>query len=223
MLTTQYYPGIILFKIQQKGNEMVEQDIKNSTAFNGNQMIASGSITEVAKKVKEFMEKEDQASILIFDDNTAEPVEVDFRGTMADVLERLKRADAPNGSSAPEEVDKPLQRPGRPKLGVIAREVTLLPRHWEWLNMQPGGASVALRKLVEEAKKANSGKDRIRFAQEATYRFMTTMAGNLPDYEEATRALYANNPDRFKNLIASWPSDIRAYTERFAGAAFEER
>ncbi|MBN1906070.1 MAG: DUF2239 family protein [Deltaproteobacteria bacterium] len=202
---------------------MGEQDMKNCTAFNGNQMIASGSITDVAKKVKELMEKEDLASILIFDDNTAEPVEVDFRGTMADVLERLKRVVSLDGSSAPEEADKPLQRPGRPKLGVVAREVTLLPRHWEWLNSQPGGASVALRKLVEEARKANSGKDRVRQAQEATYRFMTVMGGNLPGYEEATRALYANDPDRFKTLITSWPSDIRTYVERLAGAAFEER
>ncbi|NLD37923.1 MAG: DUF2239 family protein [Desulfatiglans sp.] len=202
---------------------MVEQDVKNCTAFSENRMIASGSMPEVTKKVKEFMEKEDQASILIFDDNTAEPVEVDLRGTMADVLERLKKADASGGSSAPEESDKPLQRPGRPRLGVVAREVTLMPRHWEWLNIQPGGASVALRKLVEEARKANSGKDRVRKAQEAAYRFMTTMAGNLPGYEEATRALYANDPERFKTLIASWPSDIRAYAERLAGAAFEER
>ncbi len=200
---------------------MGEQDIKNCTAFSGSQMIASGSITEVAKKVKEFMEKEDQSSILIFDDNTAEPVEVDFRGTMADVLERFKRADASDGSSAPEEADKPLQRPGRPRLGVVAREVTLLPRHWEWLNSQPGGASVALRKLVEEAKKANSGKDRVRKAQEAAYRFMTTIAGNLPGYEEVTRALYANDADRFKTLIASWPLDIRDYTVKLSEAAFQ--
>ncbi len=200
---------------------MGEQDIKNCTAFSGNQMIASGSISEVAKKVKELMEKEEQVSILIFDDNTAEPIEVDFRGTMADVLERLKSEDTSEGSSTSEEANKPLQGPGRPRLGVVSREVTLLPRHWEWLNSQPGGASVALRKLVEEARKVNSGKDRVRKAQEVAYRFMTTMAGNLPGYEEATRALYASDQDRFKTLISSWPPDIRVYAERLAGAAFQ--
>ena len=86
---------------------------------------------------------------------------------------------------------------GRPKLGVVAREVTLLPRHWDWLNSQSGGASVALRKLVEAARLAGDDKDRTRHAQEAAYRFMTALAGNLPGYEEATRALYAADPARF--------------------------
>ena len=100
-------------------------------------------------------------------------------------------------------------RPGRPKLGVTPREVTLLPRHWEWLATQPGGASVALRKLVEQARKSHSQTDRLRCAQERAYRFMSTMAGDFPGFEEASRALFANDPLRLKELIAGWPEDVR--------------
>ncbi|HLE01563.1 MAG TPA: DUF2239 family protein [Bdellovibrionota bacterium] len=100
---------------------------------------------------------------------------------------------------------------GRPKLGVVAREVTLLPRHWDWLATQPGGASVRLRKLVEGTMSKSGKQDQIRQAQEATYRFMTAMAGNLPDYEEALRAFYAKKCELFKKLMSDWPSDIREH------------
>jgi len=113
--------------------------------------------------------------------------------------------------------------PGRPKLGVIAREVTLLPRHWDWLNGQPGGASVALRKLVEEARRVNEGKDRLRRTQEATYRFMSAMAGNLPDFEEATRALLANNHDHLLEFVQTWPEDIREHLIRLMRQGAEVR
>lgn len=121
---------------------------------------------------------------------------------------------------APEAVPR---GPGRPKLGVVAREVTLLPRHWEWLNGQPGGASVALRKLVDEARRANDGKDRVRQAREAAYRFMSVMAGNERGFEEATRALFAGDRERFEEFVASWPADVRDHAKRLAAAAFEGR
>ena len=105
---------------------------------------------------------------------------------------------------------------GRPKLGVVAREITLLPRHWEWLGTQPGGASVALRKLVEEARRANGDVDRARAAKEAAYRFMSTMAGNLAGFEEASRALFADDRRRFVGLIAGWPDDIRDHVVKLA-------
>jgi hypothetical protein len=108
--------------------------------------------------------------------------------------------------------------PGRPKLGVVAREVTLLPRHWEWLNRQRGGASVALRRLVDEARHADGGADRRRAAQEAAYRFMSAMAGNREHFEEATRALFAGDAARFTHLIATWPKDIRDHTQKLAAA-----
>ena len=105
---------------------------------------------------------------------------------------------------------------GRPKLGVVAREVTLLPRHWEWLNAQPGGASVSLRKLVEEARRTSSAKEQIRKAREAACNFMSVIAGNLPGFEEATRALFANNQHRLKSLISACLQDIRDYATRLA-------
>ena len=105
-------------------------------------------------------------------------------------------------------------------MGVVAREVTLLPRHWEWLSGQPGGASVALRKLVEEAGRANVGRDRARRAQEAAYRFMSAMAGDLPGFEEATRAFFAGDTTRFAELTEPWPIDIRDHARGMAEASF---
>ena len=110
--------------------------------------------------------------------------------------------------------------PGRPKLGVVAREITLLPRHWEWLAQQAGGASVAIRKLVEEARRTGEDKDRIRQAQEAAYRFMSAMAGNRPHYEDAIRALFADDPAGFEKLIAEWPADVRDHALTLAERAF---
>jgi uncharacterized protein len=112
--------------------------------------------------------------------------------------------------------------PGRPRLGVVAREVTLLPRHWDWLSSQPGGASVALRKLVEQARFANQGRDRRRRAQEAAYRFLSAMAGNEPGFEEAIRALFASKRERFNQMVKPWPRDVRDHAKKLAAAAFAE-
>ena len=112
---------------------------------------------------------------------------------------------------------------GRPKLGVVAREVTLLPRHWDWLNAQPGGASVALRKLVEDARKARGQSDALRARQEAAYRFLSAIAGDWRNYEESTRALYAGDAERFRDLTESWPADVRDHARLLASAAFSSR
>lgn len=179
------------------------------TAFVGFQRIASGELAHVAVKTKEVIDRGEQAPILIFDDVTSEPVEIDFRGTVDDVSRTLVPPEpAPRG-------------PGRPRLGVVAREVTLLPRHWDWLNTQPGGASVALRKLVEEARHANEHKDRVRDSQKAAYQFMSAIAGNLPGFEEATRALFAGSGQRFSGLVAHWPTDVRDHARKLASVAFE--
>ncbi len=187
------------------------------TAFLGDECIASGDLRAVAAAVKQRIEAGEQSHILIFDDLTSEPVEVDFRGTLNAVLNRLPQTAVPETVAGGETVAR---APGRPKLGVTAREVTLLPRHWEWLAAQPGGASVVLRKLVEEASRANETKDRIRQAQEATYRFMSAMAGNLPGYEEAVRALFAGQPEQFGALTETWPLDVRDHARRLALRAF---
>ena len=201
---------------------MAGQNSRSCVAFEGDRRIASGSLQEVAPKVKERIDQGEQEPILIFDDATSELVEVDFRGALEDVLKRLEK---PAADTAPESsnTDQSARRgPGRPRLGVVAREVTLLPRHWEWLNSQPGGASVALRKLVEEARRVNGARDKTRNSQEATYRFMSTMAGNLPGFEEAARALFAGARERFNDLTASWPVDIRDHTRKLAEAAFRD-
>jgi len=184
------------------------------TAFEGARRIASGDLTQVALKTKDVIDRGGRAPVLIFDDATSELIEVDFRGTPEDVLKGLPAA------ASPQPEDAAVRRPGRPKLGVVAREVTLLPRHWDWLNSQPGGASVALRKLVEEARKVNAPKDRIRQAQEAAYRFISAMAGNELGFQEATRALFAGKQDRFGELVERWPVDVRDHAKKLADAAW---
>lgn len=189
-------------------------------AFEGDRRIASGDLREVARAAKETLDRRDDASVLIFDRESSGPIDLDFRGSVEDVLARLpKTAEAPLQTA---DASTPGPRgPGRPKLGVVAREVTLLPRHWEWLAQQNGGASVALRKLVEEARRANRDKDRIRHAQDAAYRFIAAMGENKPHYEEAARALFAGDAERFKTWTESWPADVRDHARRLAAAAFE--
>jgi hypothetical protein len=185
------------------------------TAFTGTRRIASGPVVDVALATKPLADRGE--SILIFDDATAQPVEIDFRGSAADLRDRLARHvdAAPHQEPEPVALEAP-RGPGRPKLGVVAREVTLLPRHWDWLARQPGGASVALRKLVEDARRASGDKDRVRVAREVAYRFMAAMAGDLPNFEEAARALFAGDGARFYPLVAAWPEDIRDHTVKLA-------
>jgi uncharacterized protein len=185
-------------------------------AFDGNRRIAAGDLRAVARAAKGVLERPTDASIVIFDARTSEPVDIDFRGTVEDVLARLPVTPAASADAAP-----PAPRgPGRPKLGVVAREITLLPRHWDWLAQQSGGASVAIRKLVEEARRTGEDGDRVRQAQEAAYRFMSAMAGNAPHYEEAIRALFADDAAGFEKLIADWPADVRDHIATLAEPVF---
>ncbi len=187
---------------------------QNCTAFAGTKRIASGDLGNVIRKSRELMDADERSQVLIFDDATSDIIEVDFRGTPEEVLRRLTgpAADLKEAES---------RGPGRPKLGVIAREVTLLPRHWDWLASQPGGASVTLRRLVEQARKENQGKDRLRQAREAAYRFLSSMAGNFPGFEEAARALFAGNRDRFAEIVKPWPGDVRDHALQLAERSFD--
>jgi uncharacterized protein len=196
--------------------------INTCTAFVGVRCVAAGTMMEVAKKIKETLGETEHASVLIFDDSTSEPIEIDFRGAVKDVLCRLERQETSTetAKTSNPDTEKPPRGPGRPKLGVISREISLLPRHWDWLNAQPGGASVALRKLVEEARRVNRDRDKVRRSQEVSYRFMSAMAGNMPGFEEATRALFAANSERFDALTDSWPPDIRDYARKLTTTAF---
>jgi hypothetical protein len=192
-------------------------------AFDADRRIASGDLLKVARSAKMVRDRRPDAPVLIFDDATSAPLELDFRGSVEEVLQRL--SGAANGGTAHEtaspDATAAARGPGRPKLGVVAREITLLPRHWEWLAQQPGGASVTIRKLVEEARRAHAGSDRLRLAQEAAYRFMSVMAGNKPHYEEAIRALFASDAMAFKGWIGGWPDDIRGHALELAGRAFD--
>ncbi|WP_092028062.1 DUF2239 family protein [Bradyrhizobium sp. OK095] len=186
---------------------------KTFTAFQGQRRLVSGPAGEVALVVKRMAPRPDEP-ITIFEDGTGRSIDFDLRGGDREVLARLAKLIPPpvEETAAPTE---PRGR-GRPKLGVVAREVTLLPRHWEWLSAQPGGASVALRKLVDEARRVSGDKDRERQARDAAYHFMSTMAGNLPQFEEASRALFADDRRRFTGLIADWPADIRDHIVKLA-------
>jgi len=189
---------------------------RSAVAFAGARRIAAGPLHDVAARVKAFVDSGDPTTVFVFDAQTSEPVELDLRGSVEDVLGRLAGSTAPAGPEATA-VEAPVRRgPGRPRLGVEAHEVTLLPRHWEWLRTQPGGASVTLRKLVEGARRASGGKDRVRAAHDATYRFMLAVAGDEPGFEEAMRALYAGDRARFDAAIAAWPLDVRDHALRLA-------
>ncbi|MGS1010980.1 DUF2239 family protein [Achromobacter anxifer] len=186
------------------------------TAFAGHRLLAAGALADVALAVKRAMDAGSDAAILVFDDQTGKQLDLDLRGDDAAVAQRhgarAEPASQVSDMAAEAAADEAQPRGrGRPKLGVVAREVTLLPRHWDWLGAQPGGASVALRKLVEQARRDNEAQDRQRARQEAAYRFMSSMGGNLPGFEEATRALYAGDRERFARHVADWPQDLRTY------------
>jgi hypothetical protein len=186
-------------------------------AFADHKRIALGEPKDVATRVRAFVDSQPEVPVLILDASSSEPVEVDLRGNLATMLKRLPRVQDPALDTAAAEVAP--RGPGRPRLGVVAREVTLLPRHWDWLGTQPGGASVALRKLVEKAQRASAESDRRRVATESAYRFMHALAGNEKGFEEASRALFAGELHRLKHEVASWPRDVRTHLLELAGRA----
>ena len=187
------------------------------TAFAGKRKVAAGSLHAVAQTLKELVTTDPDAQILIFNDDNGQQVDLNLHGSLAEVLQRLPRPRDPV-----EEVAPPIapRTAGRPKLGVVAREITLLPRHWEWLATQPGGASVALRKLVEHAQRDNKAVDEQRQARETAYRFMSALAGDEAGFEEASRALIAGQREAFLAQTQSWPADVREHVLRLAEAAW---
>ncbi len=221
---------------------MTNQTTKTAcTSFAGSRMIATGNLLDVAVQTKLRLDAGEEESILIFEDETSNLIEIDFRGHIEALKNRLNQqstqpsvngsADSENTSNSNTNTDADADNVGgtdggargrgRPKLGVVAREVTLLPRHWEWLNQQPGGASVALRKLVEDAKRVNVYKDERRAAQDSTYKFMSAMAGNLAGFEEATRALFATDSKRFFEMMDNWPPDVTKHVKKISIKALD--
>ena len=175
------------------------------TAFAGPRCIVRGPVVEVALAVKE-LDPVEKDRVLVFEDRTGNQIDFDLSGSEEEIVARLEaRSDAQDDATAPTQK----RGRGRPKLGVTGREVTLLPRHWAWLDQQPGGASAALRRLVDDARKADDGATDRRLAREAAYRFIGAMGGDLPGFEEATRALFADDRGKFERETASWPGDIQ--------------
>jgi hypothetical protein len=179
------------------------------TVFIGSKQLVSGPLDQVALAAKKALDRGTSEPVLIYNDSTGRAIDIDSRGSDAEILARLSQPAPPS---------LPRGR-GRPKLGVVAREVTLLPRHWQWLSSQPGGASVAIRKLVETARRANQEIDQRRQRQEAAYHFMSAMAGDLANFEEASRALFADDRTRFGDLIVEWPTDVREHAVKLAFGA----
>jgi hypothetical protein len=187
-------------------------------AFAGMRLIASGPLLEVALAAKRADEGK-RGPVVVFDATSGAVIDLDLRGDRAQIERRLAaraKQEAGDGRlplSAPEKLK---QGPGRPRLGVVPREVTLLPRHWEWLAAQPGGASAALRRLVDQARKSDGGETEARARREAAYRFMMAMAGDLPGFEEAARALFGGDREQFLQHMAQWPEDVWRFAERLA-------
>lgn len=201
-MTSYLYPG---------NNKLMET--QTYTAFIGHKLLAHGDLVKVALKIKRKLKDDPDADILIFSDLTGKQMDFDLRGTDKELEERLQKfvAEEPVNSN---------QGRGRPKLGVVAREVSLLPRHWEWLSTQTGGASAAIRRLIEDARKKTSGRDTIKQSLERTHAFMTAIGGNLPGYEEALRALYAKDGRKFQKHVNEWPTHIKDHTHKLSAAAF---
>lgn len=168
-------------------------------AFAGSRRVAEGSAADVLPALKQRFDDDRPELVLVFERETGRQVELDLRGTLAEVLAR-STASAPRG-------------PGRPRLGVTSREVSLLPRHWDWLEQQPSGASAALRRLVDAAMRADPDAERARRRRDALLRVLTALAGDRPGFEEACRALYAGDAAAFVARVARWPRDVRAYAE----------
>ncbi len=193
---------------------MPDAAAKLATAFDGARRLASGPLIDVAMAVKAANAAGAEGPLLAFDDATGAVIDLDLRGSRAEVAARL--------AAAAGEPPAPPRGRGRPKLGVVAREVTLLPRHWEWLATQPGGASVALRRLVDAARRSDGGATEAKQAKAAAFRFLSATAGDLPGFEEALRALFAGDRATFGARAARWPPDVRDYATQLAFASHEE-
>lgn len=185
-------------------------EVPSFTAFAGTRRIVRGTLEQMLRATKKRLEADPELSVLVFEDATGKQVDFDFRGTLEQVVARA-RPEPPERSG-----------PGRPKLGVVSREVSLLPRHWDWLERHPQGISAALRRLVDEARKRAPDEDRAREARAAASRFMWVMTGDLPRFEEASRSLFAGEALRFAELTRAWPEDVREHLHELLreGGAF---
>jgi len=191
------------------------------TAFEGTRRLASGPLEEVGVRAARAAARA-RDPILVFADATGQVVDLDLRGSEQEIRDRARdqAAHLAGATEAAETDGNPRRGRGRPRLGVVGKEVTLLPRHWAWLSAQPGGASATLRRLVERARKEGEARGQTRRARDVVYRFMSAMAGDRPGYEEALRALFRGDRDGFNRRIAGWPPDVREHVVRLSAEAF---
>lgn len=198
---------------------MLGEPMTTFTAFEGLRRLASGALSDVALAVK-AREIAGGDPVLTFDDRSGAVVDLDLRGTEAEIVARLtergKAGDTTTGVDGRPDPAGATRGRGRPKLGVVAREVTLLPRQWDWLAAQPGGASQALRRLVDEARRTDGGRAQIQAARDAAYRFLTALAGDLPGFEDVIRALFAGDAEGFADRMTAWPPDVRDHALKLA-------
>jgi hypothetical protein len=169
------------------------------TSFADNRLVAGGGREEVLRATKAHLDKGGHA-VLIFEDASGRQVDFDFRGSIDEVLARMRQDVKPG--------------PGRPKLGVVSREISLLPRHWDWLESQPNGSSAAIRRLVDEARRNETGIERGRHVRNGISKFLWAIAGDFPNFEEVARALHAREDSRLDSLMSAWPKDVRDHVFR---------
>lgn len=180
------------------------------SAFAGVHHLASGTKAQVARAMNEAqaLARACNDPILAFDNATGAQLDLDLRGTADETETRYAGEPAP------------IRKRGRPRLGVVGKEVTLLPRHWEWLSRQRGGASAALRRLIDQARQDSASADEAVAAQGAAHAFASAIAGNEKGFEEAMRALYRKDPGGVERHIASWPDDVRRHFMTLAAPTF---
>lgn len=188
----------------------------SAIAFLGHRCVARGPIADVAATLRTIAPAPTDPPLLVFDAGTSAPIDLDLRGTEAEVRARVAPRPGPPTEAAPP------RRPGRPRLGVVSKEITLLPRHWTWLGRQRGGASATLRRLIDAERQRDEGPARRRRAREVAYGFMSHIAGDLPGFEDATRALFGDDPAAFHAQVDLWSPDIATHLRALAAEAFDE-
>ena len=198
----------------------MENASRTFTAFAGFTRLASGNLADVAVAAQRALSGRPDTAVLVFDDTHGGVVDLDLRGDAAAVQRRYTPARTDEAVAEQDENPTARRGRGRPRLGVVSREVTLLPRHWDWLATQPGGASAALRRLVEDTRRSHRTSDAARAARNAAYAVMSALCGDLPHFEEASRALFADDRARFEAQVSDWPGDVRDYLLGLARIAF---